>query len=74
MEDHIKKTIGIIIIIGIILGLINFHFILFDSSLKILKKDKPTLDYTFIDARGAKNIKVFMNPVLIRAGIKDLIK
>lgn len=69
-----KKAIGILIVIGIIFGLINFHFILFDNSLKILKKESPSLDYTFIDARGAKKIKLLMNPVLIRAGIKDLIK
>lgn len=69
-----KKAIGILIIAGIILGILNFHFILFDNSLKILKKDKLSLDYTFVDARGAKKIKLLMNPVLVKVGIKDLIK
>ena len=70
----IKKTIGLIIIVGIILGLLNFHFILFDNSLKVLKKEKLTLDDTFVDARGVKKLKLLTNPDLVRAGIKDLIK
>ncbi len=69
-----KKAIVIFVVVGIIFGLINFHFIVFDSSIKILKKDKLALEYTFVDARGVKKIKVFMNPVLIRAGIKDLVR
>ena len=69
-----KKIMIIFIVVGIIFGLINFHFILLDNSLKILRKDKLSLDYTFVDARGVKKLKIIMNPVLIRAGIKDLVK
>ena len=69
-----KKAMGLIILIGIVLGLLNFHFILFDNSLKVLKKEKLTLDDTFVDARGAKKLKLLTNPDLVRAGIKDLIK
>jgi hypothetical protein len=69
-----KKIMIIFIIVGIIFGLLNVHFILFDNSLKILKKDRLSLDYTFVDARGVKKLKILMNPVLIRAGIKDLVK
>ncbi|MBW1812309.1 MAG: hypothetical protein JRJ39_01185 [Deltaproteobacteria bacterium] len=69
-----KNAVFVIIIVGILFGLVNFHFILFDNSLKILKKDNMTFDNTFVDARGAKKIKVLLNPVLIRAGIKDLFK
>jgi hypothetical protein len=69
-----RNLILVIVIVGVLLGLANFHFILFDNSLKILKKDNITFENTFVDARGAKKIKVMLNPVLIRAGIKDLFK
>lgn len=69
-----KKAVLILVIAGVLFSLFNFHFILFDNSLKILKKDNLALEYTFVDARGIKKIKVLTNPVLIRAGIKDLIK
>jgi len=74
MEVYMRNAVLVIVIVGIVLGLANFHFILFDNSLKILKKDSMTFDYTFVDARGSKKIKVMLNPVLIRAGIKDLFK
>jgi len=69
-----KKIIGIIVVIGIVLGLLNFHFILFDNSIKILKKERPTFEDTFVDARGAKKLKLLTNPDLVRAGVKDLFK
>ena len=68
-----KKTLIIIIIAGaLVFGILNYHFILLDSSIKILKKADMTFSNTFVDARGAKKYKLYLNPSLVKAGIKDL--
>jgi hypothetical protein len=69
-----KKVFIIIAIAGIlILGTVNYHFILLDNGLKILKKADMAFENTFVDARGAKKIKLILNPALIKSGIKNLI-
>jgi hypothetical protein len=45
-----------------------------DSSIKLLKKADLTFDNTFVDARGAKKYKLYLNPALAEAGVKDLFK
>jgi hypothetical protein len=45
-----------------------------DSSIKVLKKADLTFDNTFVDARGAKKYKLYLNPALAKAGVKDLFK
>ena len=68
-----KKTLIILIIAAaLVFGILNYHFILLDSSLKILKKTDMTFSNTFVDARGEKKYKLILNPALIKAGIKDL--
>jgi hypothetical protein len=68
-----KKTLIILIIAGaLVFGILNYHFILLDSSVKILKKADMTFSNTFVDARGAKKYKLYLNPSLVKAGIKDL--
>jgi len=68
-----KKTLIILIIAGaLVFGIVNYHFILLDSSVKILKKADMTFSNTFVDARGAKKYKLYLNPSLVKAGIKDL--
>ena len=69
-----KKTLIIIILAAVLFGIMNFHFILTDKGLSVLKKTELTLDRTFVDARGAKKHKLFTNPTLIKAGIKKLLK
>jgi len=69
-----KKIAGLILLIGLVWLFFNFHFILFDTRLKILTKSRFTLDNTFVDARGAKKIRLLLNPELARAGFKDLLK
>lgn len=54
-------------------GLLSYHFVLLDSSLKILKKTNVQYENTFVDARGAKKLELAMKPDLISAGIKDVI-
>jgi hypothetical protein len=71
-----KKMLLIIVIGGIIAfgaGL-NYHFILTDTDMRILKKADLTLDKTFVDARGAKKLKLYLDPSLVRAGIEDLLR
>jgi len=69
------KKVFIIIAIAatLILGTVNYHFILLDNGLKILKKADMAFENTFVDARGTKKIKLILNPALIKSGIKNLI-
>ncbi len=70
-----KKSFIVIIIAGALTFLaLNFHFILMDRSIKFLKKTDLTFNNTFVDARGAKKYKLFINPSLRKAGIRDLFK
>jgi hypothetical protein len=67
-----KKTLLVIgIVAAVVFAAFNYHFILWDSGLKVLKKTSPTLDSTFVDARGTNRFKVFLNPALVKAGIKE---
>lgn len=54
-------------------GLLSYHFILFDSSLKILKKTGVRYENTFVDARGANKLKLALKPDLMAAGITDVV-
>lgn len=65
---------GLLVLVGLIWVLFNFHFILLDAKLKILSKSHFTLDNTFVDARGAKKVRLLLNPELARAGFKDLLE
>jgi hypothetical protein len=69
-----KKMAGLLVLVGLICALYNFHFILLDAQLKILPKSRFTLDNTFVDARGAKKIRLLLNPELARAGFRDLLE
>ncbi|MEA1970895.1 MAG: hypothetical protein U9N37_04660 [Thermodesulfobacteriota bacterium] len=55
------KKILIVLVIGVSLafGALNYHFILTDKSIKVLKKVGLTLENTFVDARGTKKIKLY---------------
>ena len=70
------KKILIVIVIGSVLvfGVLNYHFILTDKSIKVLKKADLTFDSTFVDARGTKKVKLYFNPALVKAGVKNLLK
>ena len=68
-----KKVLIIIIMSALIFGVLNFHFILMDGGIKILKKVDISFNNSFVDARGAKRVKLF-EPDLIRAGLMDQLK
>ncbi len=70
-----KKALLILIITGaLIFAALNYHFILMDKNFKILKKVELTLSNTFVDARGANKIKLFLNPSLVKAGIRKALR
>jgi hypothetical protein len=51
----------------------QYHFILIDDGLKILKKTEPAMEYTFVDGRGTVNkARILVNPTLIQAGIQNI--
>jgi len=69
-----KKALLIIVIAGALIFIaLNYHFVLVEKNVKILKKVELTFNNTFVDARGAKKLKLFLNPSLIKAGIKNVL-
>ena len=69
-----KKLLILLIFIGVLaFGVFNYHFILMDNEVKILKKVELTFQDSFVDARGEKKIKLLLKPSLVKAGIKDVI-
>ena len=64
-----KKLFFLIILAACVYGVLSYHFILMDSSLKVLKKTHMTLDDTFVDARGPKKAELILNPALLKAGL-----
>ena len=70
----LKKIVGICVLIGVAWALLRFHFILLDSRVKVLAKSDLTLAQTFVDARGAKKMRLLLDPDLVKAGLKDILK
>ena len=68
-----KIVIGLTILAAAGFGLLSYHFVLLDSSMKILKKTNLAYEDTFVDARGAKKFELVLKPALISAGINDVI-
>ena len=56
----------IIIIVCLVLaagyGLLSYHFILLDDTVRIIKKTGIRYQNTFVDARGAKKMKMLLKP------------
>jgi len=68
-----KSIIGLVIAAAAGYGLLSYHFVLLDSSLKVLKKSEVRYENTFVDARGAKKLELALKPDLVAAGIKDVL-
>ena len=69
-----KNIMIVVILLGaLVFGALNYHFILLDKKVKILKKADMTFEYTFVDARGKGKLKLFLTPALVKAGIKDIL-
>ena len=70
-----KKLLIFLILAGALTyGVLNYHLILMDKSVKVLKKVELTFQDTFVDARGEKKLKLLLKPALVKAGVKDLIE
>lgn len=68
-----KFIVGLVIAAAAGYGLLSYHFVLLDSSLKIIKKTGVRYENTFVDARGTKKIELALKPDLIAAGINDVL-
>ena len=68
-----KIIVGLVIAAAAGYGLLSYHFVLLDSSLKIIKKTGVRYENTFVDARGTKKIELALKPDLIAAGINDVL-
>lgn len=68
-----KKMVLPVIVAAAAYGVLSYHFILFDSSLKILRKTDLRIENTFVDARGIRKFEVVLKKDLIEAGIKDIL-
>ncbi len=69
-----KKIVFMLIIAGIAgYGLLNYHYVLFDDSMKIIKKTGVRYENTFVDARGSKKLELILQPDLMEAGIQDVL-
>lgn len=70
-----KKIIFMLIIAFVAgYGVLNYHYILLDDSLKIIKKTGMRYENTFVDARGTKKVDILLKRDLLEAGIKDVLK
>ncbi len=73
------KTLLIIVIFLAIIasgayGAFTYHIIRTDNGIETLRKVRPSLEYTYVDARGARKYKVFLIPELAEAGLRDLLR
>jgi len=69
-----KKLLVLLIVAGALAyGVLNYHFILMDKGVKVLKKVDLTFQDSFVNARGEKKINLLLKPSLVKAGIKDVI-
>jgi len=69
-----KKLLILVIFCGTLAyGGLNYHFILMDKGVNVMKKVELTFRDTFVDARGEKKIKLLLNPSLVKAGVKGVL-
>jgi hypothetical protein len=53
--------------------LLSYHFIFFGKEVKLLRKSKYTLEYTFYNTTGKSNRSILENDDLRNDGIADLL-
>ena len=70
-----KKALVVLVVLAVlaVAGALNYHVILTDNSVKIMRKVDMTLADTFVDARGVNRLKLILKPNLVKAGIKDVL-
>ena len=51
----------------------QYHFIIINDGVQVLRKSEPSLKYTFVDGRGVVNkAKILANPTLVKAGVQNI--
>ena len=73
MGNRIKKFSIFVVLAGILYFFLSFHLILIDNSIKLLRKSKLTLVYTFFSAKGKTNSTILSYDDLREDGIGDLL-
>ena len=73
MKRFFYTVVVLALIGGAVFASLNYHFILFNDSLRIMEKYELGIQNTFVDARGAKALHIATRPDLVKAGIKGLI-
>jgi hypothetical protein len=73
MPPFVRRYLPWVIIGGILYFLLSFHFIIVGSGVKLLKKSKMTLEYTFYNVNGRKNSTILSVDDLRRDGIGELL-
>lgn len=68
-----KIIVALVIAAAAGYGVLSYHFILLDDSLKIIKKTGVRYENTFVDGRGTNKMKLALKPDLLAAGINDVI-
>jgi hypothetical protein len=74
-EEEMKKWIAaLVVVVGLgVLGALNYHVIRTDNRIVFLRKTDLTFALTYVDARGMNRYKLYTNPALVKAGIKNLL-
>jgi len=68
-----KKIITFAIIAGIFYGLLSYHFIIINRSVKLLKKSELTLVYTIYSTKGKSTETILSEEILWNDGIGELL-
>ena len=69
----LKKIAIWAIVLGIAYFILSHHFILVNSTVKLLKKSSLTLNYTFFNAKGKANKTILAIKELRDDGIGELL-
>lgn len=69
----LKKIIIIAVIAAVLYLLLGYHYIIIDSSVKMLKKANFTLEYTFFNTMGKEVEKILSIPELWNDGMGELL-
>ena len=69
-----KILFGLVLLVVLAVGAgLNYHIVILDDDIKVLRKASLTFSDTIVDARGFNRVKLYTNPALVKAGILDII-
>jgi len=71
--NFLKKLIIFAIIGGVFYFALSYHFILFGTTIKLLKKSELTMKYTIFYAKGKTNSTILGVEELYKDGIGELL-